>query len=33
LAQFGVHFDRRARASAPIPERIREQAMRLMQGG
>jgi len=29
LAQFGVHFDRRARASAPIPERIREQAQRL----
>ena len=29
IAQFGVHFDRRARASAPIPERIREQAMRL----
>jgi len=33
VAQFGVHFDRRARASAPIPERIREQAQRLMAGG
>ncbi len=33
VAQFGVHFDRRARASAPIPERIREQAHRLTQGG
>jgi len=30
VAQFGVHFDRRARASAPIPEPIREQAQRLM---
>jgi len=33
VAQFGVHFDRRARASAPIPEGIREQAQRLMAGG
>jgi len=33
VAQFGVHFDRRARASAPIPERIREQAQRLMAKG
>ncbi|NBC88872.1 MAG: hypothetical protein GVX90_05175 [Alphaproteobacteria bacterium] len=33
VAQFGVHFDRRARASAPIPERIREQAQSLMAGG
>ncbi len=30
VAQFGVHFDRRARASAPIPERIRQQAQSLM---
>ncbi len=33
VAQFGVHFDRRARASAPIPERIRERAQSLMPGG
>lgn len=32
VAQFGVHFDRRARASAPIPERIREQAQSQMAG-
>ncbi len=32
VAQFGVHFDRRARASAPLPERIRERARRLMRG-
>jgi len=32
VAQFGVHFDRRARASAPIPERIRERAQSLMAG-
>ncbi len=30
VAQFGVHFDRRARASAPLPERIRGQAQHLM---
>lgn len=30
VAQFGVHFDRRARASAPIPEGIRAQAQNLM---
>jgi len=33
VAQFGVHFDRRARASAPIPERIREQAQSLTGNG
>ncbi len=33
VAQFGVHFDRRARASAPIPDHIREQAQRLMASG
>ncbi|MFP3921234.1 MAG: acyl-CoA thioesterase [Dichotomicrobium sp.] len=30
VAQFGVHFDRRARRSAPIPEAIRERAEALM---
>jgi acyl-CoA thioesterase FadM len=33
VAQFGVHFDRRARASAPLPERIMAQAQSLMPGG
>jgi len=33
VAQFGVHFDRRARASAPIPERIRERVQHLMVTG
>lgn len=33
VAQFGVHFDRRARKSAPLPERIREQAQGLISGG
>ncbi len=33
VAQFGVHFDRRARGSAPIPQHIREQAQGLMAGG
>lgn len=33
VAQFGVHFDRRARAAAPIPDRIRDGAQRLMENG
>lgn len=33
VAQFGVHFDRRARRSAPIPERIRAQAQELTATG
>jgi acyl-CoA thioesterase FadM len=32
VAQFGVHFDRKARASAPLPEGIRARAQSLMAG-
>jgi len=32
VAQFGVHFDRRARASAPLPEGIRARAKAMMSG-
>jgi len=32
VAQFGVHFDRRARASAPLPDGIRARAQQLMSG-